>query len=832
MAADRAPRWLQDGGPATGAGAPAGVAGTPAPAAGPAEQRGEPGPEEIRDRRLYRDLGLTDDEYERVVNLIGRLPNYVETGLFGVLWSEHCSYKSSKIHLRKFPTSGPQVLQGPGENAGVVDIGGGLGIAFKMESHNHPSAVEPYQGAATGVGGILRDIYTMGARPVTFLDSLRFGDIADARTRYLFAQVVAGIGGYGNCVGIPTVGGEALFDPTYQHNPLVNAMCVGVVRADRLVKGVAAGVGNPVFVVGSRTGRDGIHGATFASAEDPEAKERSAVQVGDPFLGKLLMEACLELMETGAVVGVQDMGAAGLTSSSAEMASRASGGIELFLDRVPVRESGMTPYEMMLSESQERMLVVLQRGREQVAFDIFQKWGLQVAEVGRVTDDGMLRLWFRGEVVAEVPVRALVDEAPVYDRPAVARPRTAEDEARERAAAERLVAKVAEVRPQPVPEGAGAPAASRDARTARAAGDAKDGQRDGGFAPHLLELLRHPSIADKRWIYQQYDTSVRTCTYTGPGSDAAVLLVPDTDRAIALATDGNGRYVYLNPRRGGAIAVAEASRNVACAGGRPLAITNCLNFGNPEKPHVMYQLVQAIEGISEACRALDTPVVSGNVSLYNESRGQDIHPTPVIGVVGKVEDVGKVPAGAFVRAGSAVVLLGRPDTSLDGTLYWQLAAGHPAGDAPRLELEEERRLQQLLLALVAETRVLSLHDVSDGGLAVCLAEMCIRGRMGARVRMTEDVRTGAEDEQARLLAAAGWLFSEAQSRVVAEVEPDQVGAVLAQAEAFGVPAAVLGETGGDELVVTSPGGRCLWLRADVAALADAFEQSLPLWMAR
>ncbi|GMA57726.1 hypothetical protein GCM10025858_22290 [Alicyclobacillus sacchari] len=543
----------------------------------------EPTPEQIRDERVYRSLGLTDAEYELVVEKLGRLPNYVEAGIFGVLWSEHCSYKSSKVHLRRFPTSGPQVLQGPGENAGVVDIGDGMAVAFKMESHNHPSAVEPYQGAATGVGGILRDIFTMGARPVAFLDSLRFGPLDDGRTRYLFSEVVAGIGGYGNCVGIPTVGGEVQFSPTYRGNPLVNAMCVGILPADGIVRGTATGVGNPVFVVGARTGRDGIHGATFASAEDPEEKERSAVQVGDPFLGKLLMEACLELIASGAVVGIQDMGAAGLTSSSAEMASRAGGGLEMILDRVPVREEGMTPYEMMLSESQERMLVVLERGREHVAFAIFQRYGLEVADIGRVTDDGRLRLIWHGEVVADMPVAALVDEAPVYERP-IALPSE--------------------------PERVDIPA-SLPAREA------------------WLAVLSHPSVADKRFVYRQYDTMVRAQTVMGPGSDAALVKVPGMDKAIAMATDGNSRYVALNPRRGGQIAVAEAVRNLATAGAKPLAITNCLNFGNPEKPEIMRQLSDAIDGMAEACKALDTPVVSGNVSLYNESRGVDIQPTPL-----------------------------------------------------------------------------------------------------------------------------------------------------------------------------------------------------------
>ncbi|WP_062309554.1 phosphoribosylformylglycinamidine synthase subunit PurL [Alicyclobacillus sendaiensis] len=728
----------------------------------------EPTPEEIRERALYRNLGLTDEEYERVVEKLGRLPNYVEAGIFGVLWSEHCSYKSSKVHLRRFPTTGPQVLQGPGENAGVVDIGDGFAVAFKMESHNHPSAVEPYQGAATGVGGILRDIFTMGARPIAFLDSLRFGPLDDVRTRYLFAQVVAGIGGYGNCVGIPTVGGEVQFSPTYRQNPLVNAMCVGILRADRIVRGEAKGVGNPVFVVGARTGRDGIHGATFASAEDPEEKERSAVQVGDPFLGKLLMEACLELIATGAVVGIQDMGAAGLTSSSAEMASRAGGGIELVLDRVPVRETGMTPYEMMLSESQERMLVVLERGKEETAFSIFRRYGLEVADVGRVTDDGMLRLRWRGEVVAEIPVRALVDEAPVYERP---------------------------VGPPVSPKPASIP-------------DPRD------LAGAWLDLMRHPNVADKSWVYRQYDTMVRAQTVFGPGMDAALVKVPDLDKAVAMATDGNGRYVRLNPKKGGAIAVAEAARNVAAVGAKPLAITNCLNFGNPEKPAVMRQLADAIDGMAEACRALDTPVVSGNVSLYNESRGQDIDPTPIVGCVGVLDGiVRRMPSVPRESRGLKLVVLGREDDALDGSLYAELACGEPVGDAPYLDLAAERRLHDLLQRIAAERAAEAVHDVSEGGLAVAVAEMALGAGCGAVIVAPDGVRP------------AGWLFSEAQGRAIAAVLPDRLEALLDLARALDVPARVAGEfTGAPHVEVSFAEDR---VRVPLADLAEAYRNAIP-----
>jgi phosphoribosylformylglycinamidine synthase subunit PurL len=736
----------------------------------------EPTAIEIKEQGLYRALGLTEAEYERVVDKLDRLPNYVEAGLFGVLWSEHCSYKSSKKYLKRFPTEGPQVLQGPGENAGVVHLGDGIGIAFKMESHNHPSAVEPYQGAATGVGGILRDVFTMGARPIAFVDSLRFGPLTDARTRHLFANVVAGIGGYGNCVGIPTVAGETVFDDSYTQNPLVNAMCVGVLPADKIVRGAASGVGNPVFVVGAKTGRDGIHGATFASAEDPNEKERSAVQVGDPFLGKLLMEACLELMASGRVVGIQDMGAAGLTSSSAEMASRAGGGIEIDLDLIPVRESGMTPYEMMLSESQERMLVVMERGYEQLAIDILQKWGLDVAEIGRVTDDGRLRLRFHGELAADVPVTALVDEAPEYDR------QVAEEYT--------LVPNVDALEATQLPD---------------------------SMAEVLLDLLRDLSIADKHWVHRQYDTTVRAQTVQGPGADAAVIGVPGTHRLVALTADGNGRYVYLNPRIGGAIAVAEAARNIVCSGGKPLAITNCLNFGSPEKPEIMYQFSEATAGMSEACLALDTPVVSGNVSFYNESAGVDILPTPVVGMVGVVESLERVIPNAFRAAGNAVLLLGHVDDDLGGSRLWQRLAGCPAGSAPYLDLTGERKLLNLMQHLNEDGRIVAAHDVSEGGLAVSLAEMCIDGNLGATVELPF---APAVD----VLTQAGVLFSEAQGRILIEVKASEAATVLAAAKAAGVPVLTLGETGGGRLTISSE--TATWLDAPLDRLQGAYRTAL------
>lgn len=745
----------------------------------------EPTVDQIRDEQLYRQLGLTDTEYEQVVAKLGRYPNYVEAGIFGVLWSEHCSYKSSKAHLKRFLTTGSQVLQGPGENAGVVDIGDGLAIAFKMESHNHPSAVEPYEGAATGVGGILRDIFTMGARPIAFLDSLRFGPLTDARTRYLFEQVVAGIAGYGNCVGVPTVGGEVQFSETYRGNPLVNAMCVGLLDADKMMSGTASGVGNPVFVVGSRTGRDGIHGATFASAEDPHQKERSAVQVGDPFLGKLLLEACLDLIESGAVVGIQDMGAAGLTSSSAEMASRAGGGVELVLDDVPVRETGMTPYEMMLSESQERMLVVLERGREQVAFDIFRRYGLEVANVGRVTDDGQLRLLFGGDVVADIPVPALVDEAPVYSR---------------------------EIAPQLV--AATADASARDAVAALY-------DSASSIVSDWHHILSHPSVANKSFVYRQYDTTVRTSTVFGPGHDAALVKVPNQDKAVAMATDGNSRYVYLNPLRGGQIAVAEACRNLATVGAKPLAITNCLNFGNPEKPSVMRQLSDAVDGMTQACSALDAPVVSGNVSLYNETRGIDIQPTPVVGAIGVLNGLlHRLPSWPTSMPDEAVELwlLGREDGSLNGTLYAEVAVGHPVGDAPYVNLEEEASLHRLMQAVAQADVLLSAHDVGEGGLAATVAEVCFGARAGA------DIEIGKE------MNARGWLFSEAQGRIVVAVTASEASKLSELATAHRVNARKLGNLQGDALVVKQSSAEIA--RVAVSELQEAYETAIPALVSR
>jgi phosphoribosylformylglycinamidine synthase II len=718
----------------------------------------EPSPAEIQERRIYRDFGLRDDEYARICARLGRLPNYVETGVFSVLWSEHCSYKSSKKHLRTFPTTGPQVVQGPGENAGIVDIGEGWGVAFKMESHNHPSAIEPFQGAATGVGGIIRDIFTMGARPIAILDSLRFGPLDQERNRYLFGQVVAGIASYGNCVGIPTVGGEVVFDEAYTHNPLVNAMCVGLIRHERIARGRASGVGNPVLVVGAKTGRDGIHGATFASVEDPHSRERSAVQVGDPFMEKLLLEACLELIESGAVIGLQDMGAAGLTSSSAEMASRAGSGIEIDVALVPRRETGMTPYEVMLSESQERMLVVVQRGKEAQAQAIFAKWGLDAVEVGQVTDNGLLRILEQGQVVGEMPIAALVDEAPVYDRP-TERPAYLDD-------------------------------------TALMSADALPASTD--LAADLLALLARPTIASKHHVYRQYDSMVRAATVVRPGADAAVIALPDFSRGIAMTTDGNGRYVYLNPRAGGMHAVAEAARNLVCVGARPLAVTDCLNYGNPEKPGIFYQFVESIGGISDACRALGTPVVSGNVSFYNETNGQDIFPTPIIGMVGVVDDLKHLTTPDLKAAGNFLILLGAKEaTTLGGSEYAAMTcptqgeSGKPLGPTPPIDLEQETRVQAACLELIRAGVVRAAHDVSDGGMAVALAEMCIAGGKGARIGIQAEGR------------AETVLFGEGASRILLEIAPGDDAVLDRIVEKYGVGYRVLGPvTDDDQLRIT------------------------------
>jgi phosphoribosylformylglycinamidine synthase len=748
--------------------------------------RAEPTPEQIRVRHLYREMGLSDKEYERIRAILGREPNYVETGVFSVMWSEHCSYKSSKRVLRLLSSAGhPRVLQGPGENAGVIDIGDGLGLAFKMESHNHPSAIEPFQGAATGVGGIIRDVFTMGARPIALLNSLRFGPLDVDRNRYLFGHAVAGIAAYGNCIGIPTVGGEVVFDPAYTHNPLVNAMCVGLMRQHRIARGVASGVGNPLLLVGAKTGRDGIHGATFASIEDPHSRERSAVQVGDPFMEKLLLEACLELLDAGAVVGIQDLGAAGLTSSSAEMASRAGSGVEIEVGLVPCRETGMSAYEIMLSESQERMLVVARSGREQEAQAIFTKWGLDAIVIGRVTNEQTLRVLLDGATAAEIPITALVDEAPVYDRPA-ARPAYLDD---------------------PEVMSANTLPKSRD------------------LVADLLDLLARPTIASKAWVYRQYDSMVRASTVLQPGGDAAVIALPGSnsgfERGVALTTDGNGRYVYLDPRAGGMHAVAEAARNLTCAGARPLAVTDCLNFGNPEKADIFYQFVESVTGIAEACRALDTPVVSGNVSFYNETNGEDIFPTPIIGMVGVVDDVHHLTTIALKEPGNVLAVLGAPAETLGGSEYVVLRAGQALGPTPRIDLRLEALVQLVCREAIQAGCVRAAHDVSDGGLAVALAEMCIAGNLGADL---------AWDIAGRADLA---LFGEGGSRIVVEVRTVDLTKIEERALTHEVPCVILGRVSAEKMLTLRLGERSETydLRAQVAALRERWEGAIP-WAMR
>src|SRR5712692_5561546 len=643
--------------------------------------------------QLIAEHNLSQEEYDRILQILGREPNYVELGIFSAMWSEHCSYKSSRVHLKKLPTKGPRVIQGPGENAGIVDIGEGLAVVFKMESHNHPSYIEPYQGAATGVGGILRDIFTMGARPIASLDSLRFGSLDAPRMKHLVDGVVRGIAGYGNCMGIPTVGGETTFHPAYNGNILVNVMNVGIVRKDRIFLGRAEGAGNPVVYVGSKTGRDGIHGATMASEEfagDETKQKRPTVQVGDPFTEKLLMEACLELFETDAVVGIQDMGAAGLTSSAFEMAGRTGSGIELDLSRVPVREAGMTPYEIMLSESQERMLLVARRDRLDRVLEIFGKWDLDAAEIGEVTGSGRVVLFFEGKIVADLPAEPLSREAPLYDRPRAAPP------------------------PPPAPVWPREPEPS-------------------DYADSLRRLLASPNIAQKSWIWTQYDHMVGTNTVERPGGDAALVRVKGTAKALALKSDVNPFFCALDPYRGGAIAVAEAARGVAAAGARPLAVTHCLIFGSPEKPEVMWQFERAVSGVSDACQALSIPVVSGNVSFYNETDGRAIPPTPTIGMVGLLEDVENRVGMSFRRAGDLVARLGETRDELGGSEFLRTIRGRDEGPCPEINLEAEQRLIGLLLSLAERRLLSSAHDIADGGLAVALAECAMGSGLGANI---------------------------------------------------------------------------------------------------
>lgn len=729
------------------------------------------------DQSVLDEMALSLQEYMLIVRRLGRTPTLVELGMFGALWSEHCGYKNSKPLLKQFPTSAPWVLQGPGENAGIVDIGDGWAIAFKVESHNHPSAVEPFQGAATGVGGIVRDIFTMGARPIAILDSLRFGPLDEPRNRYLLGGVVGGIASYGNCIGVPTVGGEIAFDATYSGNPLVNAMCVGLLRSDQITRAQASGVGNVLMLVGADTGRDGIHGCSgLASREfsDETADQRPTVQVGNPFMEKCLIEACLEILQHDYVIGMQDLGAAGITSSVVEAAAKGDAGVEFDIAKVSRREANMSPYEVMLSESQERMLVVIRKGHEAEAKAIFDRWDLHSDVVGFVTDDRLVRVRDGDEVVAEIPYE-LLTEPPTYIRDGVESP------------------------------------AVRDLR-----------ERDLSNLPEpsdpnavLLRLLAAPNIASKEWVYRQYDHLNLTNTLVGPGrGDAAVLRIKGTGKAIAVAIDANGRYCYLEPRTGGAIAVAEATRNVACTGAKPLAITDCLNFGNPEKADIYYQLSEAVGGMVEACRQLNVPVVSGNVSLYNETKGEAILPTPVVGAVGVIDEATYIVGAGFAREGDVVALLGPQAGEIGGSEYLALEHGLLAGRPPRIDLSLEAKVQECCRRAIQAGLVRSAHDCSEGGLAVALAESCIEGDIGARCSLPGDGRVD------------GLLFGETQSRIVLSVAAERYADVEDLANSLGVPITTLGVVGGRRLQI---GGS---IDLAVEEMGDTWRNALPRLLSR
>jgi phosphoribosylformylglycinamidine synthase subunit PurL len=758
---------------------------------------------------MIREHGLTPEEFEKIKQLLdGREPTRTELGIFSVMWSEHCSYKSSRVHLKRLPTRSKLVVQGPGENAGIVDIGDGWACAFKIESHNHPSFIEPFQGAATGVGGILRDIFTMGARPVAVMDSLRFGPITDSsaerrasrpsvqssavvptqaeihKNHSVMEGVVSGVASYGNCFGVPNLGGEVKFEPCYSGNPLVNAFALGLVRRDQIFYGRASGEGNPVIYVGSKTGRDGIHGATMASEEFSEGSEakRPNVQVGDPFLEKLLLEACLEAMQTGAIIGIQDMGAAGLTCSTCEMGARGGTGVEIELDRVPQRETGMTPYEIMLSESQERMLLVAQKGREEEVFRVFQKWGLDAVEVGRVTNDAKMRVLEHGKIVAEIPNAALTDDAPVYKRPL-----------------KRWEPPVDREKPEHIQFSAGP-----------------------DFTPQLKQLLSSPNICSKRWVWQQYDHMVQTNTVDAPGAgDAGVIRIKGSKRGLAMALDGNGRWCYLDPRLGAMHAVAEAARKVACTGATPIGATNCLNFGNPEKPHIMWQFSQVIDGITKACEELDTPITGGNVSFYNETLGDGIYPTPVIGVVGILKDVHKAAKMHFAQAGRKIVLLraNEPGDAVDAesefgsSEYAKEILGAVWGYPPELDLEREATLQRALITLIEAEIVESAHDCADGGLIVALVEAALPAGVGANLRLAK-----------RKLAHEFRLFGEDASRVVLSCDPIHLPRIQEIAEEYGVIADVLGETGSDRVEIAIDGQPAI--SASIDELRASYEGAL------
>ncbi len=727
-------------------------------------------------KELLEQHNLTEEEYLKIKEFLGREPNLVELGIFSVMWSEHCSYKSSKAYLKNFPTEGEQVIQGPGENAGVVDIGDNLAVVFKMESHNHPSYIEPYQGAATGVGGILRDVFTMGARPVANMNSLRFGELNSDKMKHLFTGVVEGIAGYGNCMGVPTIGGEIYFDDCYSGNILVNAFTLGLAEKDRIFYGKAEGIGNPVIYVGSKTGRDGIHGATMASEEFDEKSEekRPTVQVGDPFTEKLLLEACLELFQTDCLVGIQDMGAAGLTSSSFEMASRSGSGIDLYLSKVPLREEGMTPYEIMLSESQERMLLVAKKGMEDKVFEIFKKWGLDCEVVGKVTDTGFVRIYdLEDKLCAELPVHAVVDECPVYKRPYK--------------------------RPSYLDE-----LHSFDVNLIEEPED---------LNKELKKLLSSHTIASKEWVYTIYDHQVQTNTVFKPGSAAALIRIKGTKKGVAISTDCNSRYVYLEPEKGGAIAVCEAARNIACTGAKPLAITDCLNFGNPEKPDIMYQFVKSIEGMSRACEILNTPVVSGNVSFYNETKGVGIFPTPTVGMVGLLEDIDKRVQSHFEKEGLNLFLIGKLTGEIGGSEYLKVKTGKIAGKCPEINIDETKELIEFLQHCAKNKLLANANDISEGGIAISLFETAFKNEVGFDV----DIKSNG-------IRKDFLLFGESQNVVIVGVEDKNIEKFKKLAEKLSLPVEFIGKTGGTKGVIKVDGKEVI--SGDIEELKEIWRFSI------
>jgi len=727
------------------------------------------------DKKIIEEHNLTQEEYKKIVELIGREPNITELGIFSLMWSEHCSYKSSKIHLKKLPVTGKNVIQGPGENAGIIDIGDGLAAVFKIESHNHPSYIEPYQGAATGIGGILRDIFTMGARPIALLDSLRFGPLSKPKNKSIMEGVVSGIAGYGNSIGVPTVGGDIYFNNCYSLNPLVNVFALGIAEKDKIFYAKAEGIGNPVLYVGSKTGRDGIHGATMASAEfdQDSEKKRPNVQVGDPFKEKLLVEACLEVMAKDIIVGIQDMGAAGLTCSTTEMAAKSGAGIEINLDLVPQREEGMTPYEMMISESQERMLIVAKKDKVKEVQQIFSKWDLDAVIIGHVTEGGRLKVKFEGKIVVDLPVDAIINLCPVYNResktPSYLKSETT-------------------IKPLPSPE---------------------------NYNKTLLKLLSSPTVTEKEWVYRQYDHTVQVNTTFLPGADASVLRIKNTKKALALTLDGNSLYSYLDPRTGGKIAVAEACRNLACVGARPVGVTNCLNFGNPEKPEIMWQFKEVVEGVAQACKAFNIPVTGGNVSFYNDTEGISVYPSPVLGVVGIVDDVSKAVSPGFKKEGDSVILLGENKEELGGSEYLKCVFDMEKGMPPQIDLKEEKRIQEFCLEAISMSLVKSAHDVSEGGLSIALAECSFLSpqKIGFSLDLQDDIRRDA------------LLFGETQSRILVSSSNKKFKKLLNLAKKRKVKATVLGKTGGDRIIIYHSNKKIIDMPVDEAY--KAWKEAIP-----